>query len=182
MISEGFRYDLMVEDALRGVVRGALSQCARDGLHGNHRFYITFRTDFPGVVMSDHLRAKYPRDITIVLEHKFWDLKVTRNGFSVTLSFSKMPEDLFVPLTAVVSFADPSVNFVLQFNVETSEKAAGTVAVGDETAEARRFEAAPLEPGNGETTPDDIPEERTAGAGHAARTGEVVALDSFRKK
>ena len=92
MAGDNFRYDLMIEQALLGVVSKALTQAAKDGLTAGHHFYITFRTGYPGVSIPDYLRKKYPEDITIVLEHKFWDLLVTEEGFSVTLSFQKVPE------------------------------------------------------------------------------------------
>lgn len=159
MASETFRYDLMVEKALRSVVREALEQAARTGLTGNHHFYVTFRTDFPGVEMPDYLREKYTHDITIVLEHKFWDLEVSETGFSVTLSFNKVPEHLRVPFDALLSFADPSVNFVLQFNVE-----------GDGQA-VEDAEEAPAK------APEEAAPELAASPG-----GEVITLDAFRKK
>ena len=115
MSKDGFRYERMVEEALRGVVREALSQVAEDGLPGEHHFYITFRTDHPGVEVPDHLRKRYPGEMTIVLEHQFWDLKTGDNGFEVTLSFSNVPSQLVVPFKAVTAFADPSVRFGLQF-------------------------------------------------------------------
>ena len=160
MAGDNFRYDLMVEQALRGVVSKALTQASTDGLTEGHHFYITFRTDHPGVSVPDYLRAKYPKDITIVLEHKFWDLLVAEDHFSVTLSFQKNPENLVVPFSALLSFADPSVNFALQFNVET-----GT---------------------DHELVPLTAVDQQSTGSAEAMaveeKSGEVIALDAFRKK
>src|SRR5690606_10043115 len=112
---ELLRYDRMVEDALRMVVREALRITAEHGLGGDHHFYLTFRTDLPGVQISEALRQRYPREMTIVLQHRFWDLKVEDERFSVTLTFNEVPETLVVPFSAVAAFADPSVRFGLQF-------------------------------------------------------------------
>ena len=161
MAGNNFRYDLMVEEALRGVVSKALNQAATDGLTEGHHFYITFRTDHPGVLIPDYLRDKYPKDITIVLEHKFWDLLVAEDHFSVTLSFQKNPENLVVPFPALLSFADPSVNFVLQFNTETGTDHAPAPSAADQQS----------------IRPSAV---RTVGG--EEKTGEVIALDSFRKK
>src|SRR3954471_3401316 len=110
-----FQYDKMVERALRGVVRDALQRAAEEGLRGAHHFYIGFSTEMPGVAVPDYLRGKYPGEMTIVLQHQYWDLEVGQESFSVTLSFQKQLERLTVPFAAVRSFADPSVNFALEF-------------------------------------------------------------------
>lgn len=117
------RYDLLVQDALRGVVRKVLGDAARDGLPGEHHFYISFRTDAPGVKLSSRLKEKYPQDMTIVLQHQFWDLIVTETSFEVGLSFSGVPERLFVPYAAVTGFFDPSVQFGLKFELAEDEAA-----------------------------------------------------------
>jgi hypothetical protein len=114
-----FRYDKLVEDALKGVVRHCLSQVAkRGGLPGQHHFYITYRTKHPGVALPAHLRERYPDEITIVLQHQFWNLEVGDDGFSVGLSFGGVRETLVVPYAAIKAFADPSCNFALQFQTE----------------------------------------------------------------
>ncbi|MGF1608196.1 MAG: SspB family protein [Kiloniellales bacterium] len=123
MNDDALRYDRMVETALRGVVREALAQVAERGLPGNHHFYITFRTDHPGVTLADALRERFPAEMTIVLQHQFWGLKVEHEAFEVTLSFSDKPERLVIPFAAVTSFADPSVRFGLQF--ESAEDGVG---------------------------------------------------------
>src|SRR5471030_1683004 len=115
MTKDGLRYYRMVENALRGVVRQAISIAAADGLPGGHHFYVTFKTAAPGVEISDHLHVKYPDEMTIVIEHQFWDLTVAAEGFAITLSFNNRPERLSIPFAAITAFADPSVKFGLQF-------------------------------------------------------------------
>ncbi|WP_311274849.1 SspB family protein [Methylobacterium sp. WCS2018Hpa-22] len=122
MADDLIRYDLLVQDALRGVVRKVLTDAAREGLAGEHHFYVSFRTEAPGVRMSQRLREKYPQDMTIVLQHQFWDLGVTEHAFEVGLSFSGVPERLLVPFDALSGFFDPSVQFGLKFDLnETAE-------------------------------------------------------------
>jgi uncharacterized protein len=111
------RYDLMVQDALKGVVRRVLIDAARDGLPGDHHFYISFRTDFPGVRLSQRMREKYPDEMTVVLQHQFWDLGITEHTFEVGLSFSGIPERLLIPFDSIVGFFDPSVQFGLKFEL-----------------------------------------------------------------
>lgn len=152
------RYDLMAQEALRGVVRKALDVAATEGLPGEHHFYISFNTNAPGVQISPRLHEQYPDEITIVMQHQFWDLDVSDQGFSVSLSFNKVPERLVVPFSAVIGFFDPSVQFGLQF----------TQGEDDELAEVLEAEAASAEEGE-EAKPDE--------AG-----GDVVSLDAFRKK
>lgn len=127
MADDLIRYDLLVQDALRGVVRKVLTDAAREGLLGEHHFYVSFRTEAPGVRMSQALREKYPQDMTIVLQHQFWDLNVTEHAFEVGLSFSGVPERLLVPFEALSGFFDPSVQFGLKFDLseagETPEEA-----------------------------------------------------------
>jgi hypothetical protein len=119
MAKDHIRYDLLVQDALKGVVRKVLSDAGRDGLSGDHHFYVSFRTDFPGVRLSNRLREKYPQEMTIVLQHQFWDLGVTEHTFEVGLSFSGVPERLLIPFDALTGFFDPSVEFGLKFEVQT---------------------------------------------------------------
>ena len=138
------RYDQMVEAALRDVVRQALVRAATDGLPGSHHFYITFRTEFPGVKIPERLSARYPKEMTIVLQHQFWDLEVGTEAFGLTLSFDDIPEPLWVPFAAITAFADPSVNFGLQFQgsaagaTQPAEKASGDTQPADDTAAAAK--------------------------------------------
>ena len=115
------RYDLLVQDALKGVVRKVLID-AKEGLPGEHHFYISFQTDFPGVRLSNRLREKYPQEMTIVLQHQFWDLNVTEHTFEVGLSFSGIPERLLIPFDALTGFFDPSVQFGLKFDSQDEDE------------------------------------------------------------
>lgn len=117
MATDLIRYDLLVQEALRGVVRNVLSETAHNGLQGDHHFFITFRTTAPGLRLSNRMRERYPEEMTIILQHQFWDLAVTDHGFEVGLSFNKAPERLLIPFAAITSFVDPSVQFGLKFDV-----------------------------------------------------------------
>jgi hypothetical protein len=132
MARDSLQYDRMVENALRGVVRQALASVVEQGLPGNHHFYLTFRTNHPGVEIADRLRAQYPQEMTIVLQHQFWGLEVGDEHFVVNLSFSNAPERLKVPYAALVSFVDPSVKFGLQF--QAPPEAAGAAIPAAEKA------------------------------------------------
>jgi len=165
-------YGRLVERALRRVVRDALELIAEHGLPGQHHFYITFRTDHPDVVIDDALRARYPAEMTVVLQHEFWGLEVLPERFGVTLSFGGAPQRLEIPYDAVRVFADPSVEFGLQFTVAPGDGTAGAAAPADGAA-ARPASVAELPSAAG------APAE-TAPA--AAGSAEVVTLDRFRKK
>src|SRR5262249_55876316 len=121
MSKDWLRYDRMVEDALRGVVRRALLEVSKSGLPGDHHFYLTFRTGENGVQIAPALKSQYPKEMTIVLQHQFWGLEVNEEGFAVTLSFGGKHERLVVPYRSIVSFADPSVKFGLQFATSAHE-------------------------------------------------------------
>jgi hypothetical protein len=152
-------YAQWTEEALRAVVADALDYAAQHGLPGEHHFYITFRTTFPGVAIPAHLKARYPQEMTIVLQHRFWDLKVDRAAgyFSVGLSFGGVPSMLSVPFAALTAFADPQVKFGLRFQ-GMPETMAPTEAEAEAPAEAAPEEAAaPMRP-------------------------QVVSLDAFRRK
>src|ERR1700743_2844753 len=115
MTEDRLRYDLMIEAALRHVVRETLVTVAQTGLPGDHHFYITFLTNYPGVEIPDYLRSQYPDEMTIVLQYQFFGLKIEDDIFSATLSFNNVKERLVIPIEAITTFADPSVNFALQF-------------------------------------------------------------------
>src|ERR1700733_16286788 len=115
MTEDLLRYDLMIEAALRDVVRETLISVAKNGLPGEHHFYITFLTHFPGVEIPEYLKKQYPEEMTIVLQYQFFGLKIDEDSFSVMLSFNNVKERLRIPLEAIATFADPSVNFALQF-------------------------------------------------------------------
>ena len=115
MAVDHIRYDMLAQEALRGVVRTVLGDAARNGMPGEHHFYITFNTCTDGVRLSPRMREQYPQEMTIVLQHQFWDLVITENGFEVGLAFGGVPERLAVPFVAIKGFFDPSVQFGLQF-------------------------------------------------------------------
>lgn len=125
MSQDLMHYDKMTQLALRSVVRDAIRRVIReDGLPGAHHFYITFMTRFPGVDVDDALVEKYPEEITIVLEHQYWDLKAHNDSFEVTLKFGGVPKYISVPYTAITRFHDPSVGFALQFDIPEEMKEA----------------------------------------------------------
>jgi hypothetical protein len=154
------RYDLLAQEALRGVVRAALRKIMRAGLPGDHHFYIAFDTRYPGVRLSERLSERYPKEMTVVLQHQYWNLAVHDTEFEVELSFDNIPEKLVVPFNAVKGFLDPSVQFGLQFE---------TVPV--EAAAVESTPAKPQEPPPAMADKTDVTE-----------TPKVVSLDSFRKK
>lgn len=160
MSNETLRYDKMIDVALRGVVKQAVREVAEHGLSGDHHFYLTFRTDYPGVEIPAYLKAQYPDEITIVLQYQFYGLDVNDERIVVTLSFNNKHERLRIPVAAITTFADPSVNFALQFQS----------SFDDAAAEGAEEEAAPA-PAAPKEEPDEPP-----------KRGEVVALDAFRKK
>src|SRR6218665_714181 len=122
MGQDHIRYDILAQDALRGVIRKVLTEVAATGrLPGDHHFFITFLTGAPGVRISQHLKAKYAEQMTIVVQHQFWDLKVSESQFEIGLSFSDTPERLVVPFNAIRGFYDPAVNFELEFDVAAIE-------------------------------------------------------------
>src|SRR6202034_4906792 len=132
MAVDHIRYDVLAQQALRGVVRTVLADAAKKGLPGEHHFKITFATPAPGVRLSDRMRAQYPEVMTIVLQHQFWDLVVTDEGFEVGLSFGGVPERLAVPFEAITAFYDPAVEFGFQF--ETVDANAPVIATGSQAA------------------------------------------------
>jgi hypothetical protein len=129
MAVDHIRYDILAQEALRGVVRTVLVDAAKNGLPGDHHFYISFDTRADGVRLSPRMLAQYPKEMTLVLQHQFWDLVVTEDGFEVGVSFSGIPERLAIPFTAIKGFFDPSVQFGLQF--EEMVGAAGNGQDGD---------------------------------------------------
>lgn len=176
MTQDLLEYPKMMERAVRGVLREALSIAAEHGLSGQHHFYITFRTEAPGVSISDQLRAQYPVEMTIVLENQFWDLEIGEECFSVSLSFNRVPQQLVIPFEAVTSFVDPSVKFGLQFG--TQPDGAETAAPDTPAAEAEPEQADDGAPEDGE---DSAPEDGED-SGENTDGGQVITLDSFRKK
>ncbi|MGY3450702.1 hypothetical protein ACVILH_003044 [Bradyrhizobium sp. USDA 4353] len=175
-MTDHIRYDVLARDALRGVLRRVLTDAAAHGLPGEHHFFITFISKADGVKLSPRLLAQYPEEMTIILQHQFWDLVVTEDRFEVGLSFGGVPERLVVPFHAIKSFFDPSVQFGLQF--EPSEAIAETPASPKLPAAPAPAVVAPLPAAPAAESSDDKPEP-PAGPSEGA---EVVRLDRFRKK
>ena len=155
MAADHIRYDLLAQDALRGVVRKVLSDAAKHGLPGDHHFFVTFDTCAEGVRLSQRMRAQYPKEMTIVLQHQFWGLEVGDQQFLVTLSFQNRSEQLTIPFVAITRFADPSVKFGLQFALPAAKRDTAALPAkvpADEAPKPPRPEA------------------------------EIVTLDKFRKR
>ena len=188
------RYDILAQDALRGLVRRVLTDAAKKGLPGEHHFFITFDTQHDAVRLSPRLREQYPDEMTVVLQHQFWDLKITDEAFEVGLSFSGVAERLYIPFEAITAFADPSVQFALQFETLTEAPEEGVEAPAplrsvDKPATAKsstdKLKAKPepvrsvpatgksAAPASSTDDPDGPPDKPG---------GEVVRLDRFRKK
>ena len=171
MATDHIRYDVLARDALRGVLRRVLADAAEHGLPGEHHFFITFVSTAEGVKLSPRLLSQYPEEMTVILQHQFWDLVVTDERFEVGLSFGGIPERVVVPFSAIKSFFDPSVQFGLQF--EPQDTATET------RASDRAAPAAPAAP------PSALPAPPAESASEPAKSGEgaeVVRLDRFRKK
>jgi hypothetical protein len=199
MSVDHIRYDILTQDALRGVIRTVLTGVAVKGLQGEHHFFITFDTRVDSVRISARLRASYPGEMTIVLQHQFWDLTVGEDHFDVGLAFNGIPERLHVPFKAVKAFMDPSVPFGLEFTVDgeatrgTSRDAtAETGAATTKPAPVAKPTPAKMAPAK---APKPLPKKQPApqappaptppplpGSGKGDSTAEVVRLDRFRKK
>lgn len=171
MAEDLIRYDILAQDALRGVVRKVLAEVAKTGLPGDHHFYVTFETRAPGVRISTRLMTDYPEEMTIIIQHQYWDLSVSEHAFEIGLSFKGVPERLLIPFTALKSFVDPSVQFGLQFETATLDE------------EGAEFEA---EMDEVETDPlvldTPAPADEPAAEPGEKPAAEVVRLDAFRKK
>jgi uncharacterized protein len=163
-------YGRLVEGALRTVVRDVLERLNKEGVPPPHHFYITFRTHHPGVAIPEFLRDRYPTDMTIVLQHQFWDLAVDEEGFGVTLSFNDQMQRLRIPFAAIKVFADPGVEFGLQFTLESDAEV--TQLHADQQAVTGEGEVKPLLGGPSAAEKAEVPE---GGA-------EIVSLDRFRRK
>nr|WP_319513523.1 ClpXP protease specificity-enhancing factor SspB [uncultured Cohaesibacter sp.] len=195
MSEDLIRYDILAQDALRGVVKTVLTEVARTGLPGEHHFYITFNTQAPGVRISPRLLEKYPDDMTIVLQHQFWDLQANDQAIEIGLSFDGIPEKLYIPYTAIITFIDPSVHFSLQFEIEMEEEienpdeqdAGGDDDVLTVLAPNEEEFSMPAEPkasdDEKESASDDEESSDEADKADKEKEGaEVVSLDAFRKK
>lgn len=174
MATDHIRYDVLAQEALRGVVRTVLQDAAANGLPGEHHFYISFDPRADGVKVSDRLRGQYPEEMTIILQHQFWDLIVNDDGFEVGLSFGGIPERLAIPFDAIKGFFDPSVQFGLQFETITEGEQV-TQDTGDSQPRALPVPANPDQSG-----PVAVPD--SAPAASNKPEAEIVRLDKFRKK
>lgn len=180
MAEDLIRYDVLAQDALRGLVRKVLTEVVQAGLPGEHHFFITFNTRFPGVRISSRLAADYPGEMTVVLQHQFWDLVVTDSSFEVGLSFKGVPEKLHVPLRAITSFVDPHASFALKFDIAADAEA----GAGAREAETVPADATPP-PVKAVTDGKRPARGRRGDKAAKAKDGEaaaVVSLDAFRKK
>jgi len=198
MATDLIRYDLLVQDALRGVVRKVLSDVARDGLQGDHHFSITFKTQTPSLRLSARMRQQYPDEMTIILQHQFWDLRVTEQAFEVGLSFQGKSELLLIPFEAVTGFYDPSVEFGLKFEFElaAAEASANDAGVPPTPATEKvpalrpamneKHTSEKQKPRGSASEPDEV---KPAGNADARVAGpvpqgeaKIVSIDAFRKK
>ena len=181
------RYDVLTQDALRSVIRKVLDEVSVAGLPGDHHFFITFDTAFPGVRLSKRMRERYPESMTIVIQHTYWDLTVNDGGFEVDLTFNDIRERLAIPFAAIQAFFDPSVKFGLQFDVAVEAPEQENEVAGDVSGEEQQA--------SGMETPVEMPQKRKParkpdtgtpvgdeGSEPASGPGEVVSLDAFRKK
>ena len=180
MATDHIRYDILAQQALRGVVRTVLADVAKNGLPGEHHFKITFATTAPGVRLSERMRSQYPQAMTIILQHQFWDLAVGDDAFEVGLSFGGVPERLAVPFDAITAFYDPAVQFGFQFETIEAEGSAAPGAAGKPVEAAAAPERLPPQPGKPEALPAPVAPEPHEPA--PVGGGEVVRLDRFRKK
>ena len=197
MATDHIRYDLLVQDAFRGIFRKVLTDAATQGLPGEHHFYITFKTHAPGVSLSDRLKAEYPEQMTIILQHQFWDLKVHDSGFEVGLSFRRIPEKLEIPFAAVTGFFDPSVNFGAEFTAEGDEDQNESESSGETKKPTLvgvtqpRIDA-PMSPASepiakpgprgSASEPAIVQPAEAEDEAPAPDTQKVVSIDAFRKK
>ena len=172
MAKDFIGYDNLVDNALRGVVRNALARIQKQGLIGSHHFYITFKTHDPGVELPDFLRERYPDEMTIVLQNQFSGLRVSDEGFGVTLSFQKLPVTLAIPFAAVTGFADPAVQFGLQFkNASAAQQPASEASAASKPPAKKQG-----------SPPAPAPSKATPAAEKSGDSPQIVSLDKFRKK
>ncbi|WP_019218866.1 SspB family protein [Bartonella florencae] len=181
MVQDQIRYDILVQDALRGVIRKVLSEVSKAGLPGNHHFFITFLTNTPGVKISSRLKNRYPDQMTIVLQHQFRDLSVSETAFEVSLSFREVTEKLVIPFSSIQVFYDPVASFEAAFDLpsnlasvesENSENNASTPLVLPD--KQKKQSALPKE--------QSLSTNKEASNNDSKQSADVVSLDSFRKK
>ncbi len=188
MPTDYIRYDLLVQDALRSVVRKVMTEAARSGLPGDHHFNIAFKTQAPGVVIPPAMRQRYPDEMAIILQHEFWDLAVTAEAFEVSLNFSRRPERLTIPFDAITGFSDPSVPFGFKLEPRIAAEAAPAqqATIGRETGKKGEAQsAAPAVKSSPPATAPktvDSPAKKPEKSGDGGEVAKVVSIDAFRKK
>jgi uncharacterized protein len=185
MATDLIRYDLLVQDALRSVVRKVLADAARNGLVGEHHFNIAFKTQAQGVVAPPAVKQRFPDEMSIVLQHEFWDLAVTQDAFEVSLNFSRKPERLVVPFDSITGFTDPSVPFGFKLEPRVSEQAS-SLAPAVEEKKAPAPVPAPAKPTSIKPAPQPAPgaksPQRAEKPAESGSETKVVSIDAFRKK
>jgi uncharacterized protein len=184
MATDLIRYDLLVQDALRSVVRKVLADTARNGLVGEHHFNIAFKTQALGVVAPAAVKSRFPDEMSIILQHEFWDLVVTQDAFEVSLNFSRRPERLIVPFDSITGFSDPSVPFGFKLEPRVSEPAASPAPAPKEKELTPRLAPAKPAPVKPSTQPASAPKSAQKAEKPTEPAGEtkVVSIDAFRKK
>ena len=184
MATDLIRYDLLVQDALRSVVRKVLADTARAGLIGDHHFKIAFKTQAPGVVVPSAVKSRFPDEMSIILQHEFWDLVVTQDAFEVNLNFSRKPERLIVPFDSITGFTDPSVPFGFKLETRAPEPAAGpapaTAEIHESAPASAPAKAASAKPPSGPAPAKSG--QRAEKPAEPAGEAKVVSIDAFRKK
>jgi hypothetical protein len=199
MVSDLIRYDLLVQEALRNVVRKVLTDTVKEGLRGDHHFFITFRTKAPGLRLSERMRTRYPEEMTIILQHQFWDLSVNDQAFEVGLSFGGVPERLLIPFDALTAFSDPAAEFGLKFEpraeADDADKPTGTVTKlpsgagpklvppeAEEPADPVPVKAKPAPKPKRDETAKSAAKISEKAADPAESDAKIVSIDAFRKK
>jgi len=189
MPTDYIRYDLLVQEALRSVVRKVLGDAARGGLPGEHHFNIAFKTQAPGVVIPPAVLQRYPDEMAIILQHEFWDLEVTNDAFSVSLNFSRKPERLTIPFDSITGFSDPSVPFGFKLEPRAASEPAKASAPpreaarkSDPSAAAATQPAAPTKAGASASAKSAEAAAKKAERPREAEPAKVVSIDAFRNK
>lgn len=181
MVQDQIRYDILVQDALRGVIRKVLSEVAKAGLPGNHHFFITFLTDTPGVKISSRLKSRYPEQMTIVLQHQFRDLSVSETAFEVTLSFREISEKLVIPFSSIQVFYDPIASFEAAFDLPSN-------LTSEESENSKKSSPPPIvlsdkqKKDPPQKKEQNLSTDKGPSNNDTKQSADVVSLDAFRKK
>ena len=186
MPTDYIRYDLLVQEALRSVVRKVLGDAARNGLPGEHHFNIAFKTQAPGVVIPAAMLQRYPDEMAIILQHEFWDLEVTSEALSGSLNFSRKPERLTIPFDSITGFSDPSVPFGFKLEPRAATETAKTAAAPREAARKSEGPApattVAAAPAKSNAAAKSVDSAKKAERVREAEAAKVVSIDAFRKK